>query len=121
MALYLMRRGESVLQEINPDRPLSDRVLVEVRHVAQQAAEKNIVITKILHGGRKRAMQTAMIVQEYLKPASGIAETAGINPKDDITNILACLKNRNVEDPAEADAVNSEHRFAPPGDCRDLR
>jgi phosphohistidine phosphatase len=95
MALYLVRHGEAAPKEIKSDRPLSDRGLTEVRHVAELAAKKDVVVTKIFHSGKKRAMQTALIFQEYLKPASGIAETEGMNPKDDISGILVLIENKD--------------------------
>jgi len=95
MALYLMRHGEAVLKEMNSDRPLSDRGLTEVRHVAERAAKKDLIITKIFHSGKMRAMQTASILQDSLKPASGIAETEGMNPKDDISGILPLIESED--------------------------
>ncbi len=95
MALYLVRHGEAVLKEMNSDRPLSNRGLKEVRHVAERAAKKDLIITKIFHSGKMRAMQTASILQGYLKPSSGIAETEGMNPKDDISGILPLIESED--------------------------
>ena len=95
MALYLVRHGEAVLKEMNSDRPLSDRGLTEVSHVAERAAKKDLIITKIFHSGKMRAMQTASILQDSLKPASGIAETEGMNPKDDISGILPLIESED--------------------------
>jgi len=95
MALYLVRHGEAVLKEMNSDRPLSDRGLTEVRRVAERAAKKDLIITKIFHSGKMRAMQTASILQDYLKSASGIAETEGMNPKDDISGILPLIESED--------------------------
>jgi phosphohistidine phosphatase len=85
MALYLVRHGESVPKEINHNCPLSDRGLVEVAYVAARAAEKNVKVSHILHSGKKRALQTAIIFKDYIKPTMGIAASAGLNPNDDIS------------------------------------
>ncbi len=77
MALYLVRHGESVPKEINHACPLSDRGMVEVAHMAARAAEKDCNLTKIFHSGKKRALQTAMIIKEHLNPTYGIAEALG--------------------------------------------
>ena len=95
MVLYLVRHGEAVLKEMNSDRPLSDRGLAEVRHVSERAAKKDLLVTKIFHSGKMRAMQTASILQDYLKPSSGIAETEGMNPKDDISGILPLIESED--------------------------
>lgn len=95
MALYLMRHGEAVLKEMNADRPLSDRGEREVRRTAAMAAGKNITVARIFHSGKKRAMQTAMIAREYLQPPPGMAETAGIAPKDDIANVLPLIEKED--------------------------
>jgi len=92
MALYLVRHGESVPKEINPDRPLSDRGMVEVKRMAELAAEKNIVLTKIIHSGKKRAEQTAIIFRVILKPLFGLDQSIGLDPNDDIFYILGLIE-----------------------------
>ena len=97
MALYLVRHGESVPEWINPDFPLSDRGLVEVKRMAELAAEKNIQLTKILHSGKKRAEQTAIIFRVILKPLWGLDQSIGLNPNDDIFYILSLIeKTENI-------------------------
>jgi phosphohistidine phosphatase len=92
MALYLVRHGESVPKEINPDCPLSDNGLVEVKRMAELAAEKNTELTKILHSGKKRAEQTAIIFRVILKPLFGLDQSIGLNPNDDIFYILGLIE-----------------------------
>ena len=92
MALYLVRHGESVPKEINPACPLSDRGMVEVEHMAARAAEKDCNLTKIFHSGKKRALQTAMIIKEHLNPTYGIAEALGLNPNDDMFHVLSIIE-----------------------------
>ena len=92
MALYLVRHGECVPKEINPDCPLSDRGLVEVKRMAELAAEKNIELTKILHSGKKRAEQTAIILRVILKPLFGLDQSIGLDPNDDIFYILGLIE-----------------------------
>jgi len=92
MALHLVRHGESVPKEINPDCPLSDRGLVEVARMAVMATGKEIELTKILHSGKKRALQTAIILKEYLNPLFGLEPSRGLNPNDDIFYILGLIE-----------------------------
>ena len=37
-----------------------------------------------MHSGKKRALQTAKILADRLKPAQGIREISGIKPMDDV-------------------------------------
>ena len=97
MALYLVRHGEYVPERINPDCPLSDRGLVEVARMAALASDKEIELTKIFHSGKKRALQTAIILKEYLKPLFGLDQTRGLNPNDDIFYIFGLIeKAKNI-------------------------
>jgi len=91
MALYLVRHGESVPERINPDCPLSDRGLVEVKRMAELAAEKNIELIKIIHSGKKRAEQTAIILRAILKPLFGLDQSINLNPNDDMFYILGLI------------------------------
>ena len=86
-----MRHGACVPKEINPDCPLSDRGMVEVKRMAEMAAEKNIVLTKIIHSGKKRAEQTAIILRAILKPLFGLDQSIGLDPNDDIFYILGLI------------------------------
>ncbi len=92
MALYLVRHGEYVPKKINPDCPLSDRGLVEVARMAALATGKEIELTKIFHSGKKRALQTAIILKEYLKPLFGLDQSIGLDPNDDIFYALGLIE-----------------------------
>jgi len=97
MTLYLVRHGEYVPKKINPDCPLSDRGLIEVARMAELDTGKEIELTKIFHSGKKRALQTAIILKEYLKPVFGLEKTRGLNPNDDIFYIVGLIgKAENI-------------------------
>ena len=91
MALYLVRHGEYVPERINPDCPLSDRGLLEVARMAAMATGNEIELTKIFHSGKKRALQTAIILKEYLKPLFGLDQSINLNPNDDIFYVLGLI------------------------------
>lgn len=60
MWVYLVQHGEAISEEDDPDRPLSERGLVEVHRVARKAAESGIVTAvRVVHSGKTRARQTA--------------------------------------------------------------
>jgi phosphohistidine phosphatase len=60
MWLYLVQHGEATSEEEDPERPLSERGVVDVHRVARKAAESGIVTAvRVVHSGKTRARQTA--------------------------------------------------------------
>ena len=85
MALYLVQHGKSLPKEEDPDRGLSREGLAETQAMAALAAKSNIQVKRILHSGKKRALQTAEIFMQALEPEAGITKGAGLAPLDDVT------------------------------------
>jgi phosphohistidine phosphatase len=83
MHCYLVRHGEAVSANINPERPLSVRGRAQVAQLGQLALKRNVSIPRIYHSGIVRARQTAEILAGYLNPASGISPANGLLPEDD--------------------------------------
>jgi len=60
MRLYLVQHGEATSEEEDPERPLTERGVVDVHRVARKAAESGIVTAvRVVHSGKTRARQTA--------------------------------------------------------------
>jgi phosphohistidine phosphatase len=60
MRLYLVQHGEATSEEEDPERPLTQRGVVDVHRVARRCAESGIVrAERIVHSGKTRARQTA--------------------------------------------------------------
>ncbi|MDI9569933.1 MAG: phosphohistidine phosphatase SixA [Pseudomonadota bacterium] len=92
MALYLMRHGDFIPPEIDPDCPLSERGVAEATKAARLAAERGARTFRILHSDRTRAVQTASLCAEILRPAGGCGEMAGLHPHDDIFAVLDAIE-----------------------------
>jgi len=92
MALYLMRHGDFIPREIDPDCPLSERGVVEVTKAAELAAGRGARVLQIQHSDRTRAAQTASICSEILRPPGGCGEMAGLHPHDDIFAVLGFIE-----------------------------
>lgn len=77
MNLYLVQHGEAVSKEEDPQRPLSDNGIANVKKAATFAAGScSITADKIFHSGRLRAEQTAEILATILKlPVSEPVDT----------------------------------------------
>lgn len=83
MVLYLVRHGEAKREEEDPQRSLSKKGLQDIRKTASYAKGVNVRVSQIFHSGKTRALQTASVLDEYLKPVRGISATDGLNPLDD--------------------------------------
>lgn len=84
MALLLAQHGRAFPKERDPDRSLTNQGIDEVKNIAEIARSKGVVgIAEVLHSGKKRAEQTAMIFDSILKSESGTKKVAGLAPDDD--------------------------------------
>ena len=93
MALFLVQHGKSLPKEKDPDQGLSREGLAETQTMAALAAENNVQVMRIIHSGKKRALQTAEIFVKALEPEAGIIKGAGLAPLDDVTIFASTLNN----------------------------
>ena len=84
MALLLVQHGKSLPKDKDPAKGLSEEGISEVEHIAGIAKKSGVNVRRIMHSGKKRALQTAEIFASALKPDGGIQEIEGINPLDDV-------------------------------------
>ncbi len=84
MALLLVQHGKSLPKDKDPAKGLSEEGISEVEHIAGIAKKYGVNVSRIMHSGKKRALQTAEIFASALKPDEGIREIEGINPLDDV-------------------------------------
>ena len=89
MALFLVQHGKSLPKEEDPDRGLSKLGIEETRVMAEMAAEQNVQVARIIHSGKKRALQTAEIFMKILEPEAGIAKGPALAPLDDVTTFTS--------------------------------
>jgi phosphohistidine phosphatase len=95
MALYLVQHGKSLSKEEDPERSLSGEGISEVEQVAANAARQNVLVSHIVHSGKKRALQTAEIYARALQPGKGVMETDGLAPLDDVRLITKAIKSED--------------------------
>ena len=84
MALLLVQHGKSLPKDKDPAKGLSEEGISEVERIAGIAKKYGVNVHRIMHSGKKRALQTAEIFAEALEPDGGIQEIEGINPLDDV-------------------------------------
>jgi phosphohistidine phosphatase len=86
-SLFLVRHGDAVEKEQDPDRPLNEQGRQAVERIASWATAAGVRPDEILHSGKLRAAQTAEILAAQLQPARGTARRDGLNPNDDVATI----------------------------------
>ncbi len=82
MLLFLVQHGAATNEAEDPERPLTDRGVTDVRWVAGAATDAGLVtVDRVIHSGKTRARQTAELWGEAL--AVGVDEADGLAPLDD--------------------------------------
>lgn len=84
MRVYLVQHAEAMSEEQDPERPLTDLGRQQAEATATVAARMEVEVEQIRHSGKTRAMETAEIMGEALKPREGVAEASGLGPVDDV-------------------------------------
>ncbi len=84
MPLFLVQHGKSLPTETDPEKGLSSEGFSEVERIAKVAQGYNVKVSRIVHSGKKRALQTAEIFDSFLKPAGGVHKESGLSPMDDV-------------------------------------
>jgi phosphohistidine phosphatase len=82
MRLYLVQHGEAKSEAEDPERSLTMRGEEETRKVSDAAKRLGIRPSRIYHGGKKRAEQTAGIIAGALDLSAQVGQ--GLNPSDDV-------------------------------------
>jgi phosphohistidine phosphatase len=96
MRLYLAQHGEAKSKDENPERPLTDRGIEDVRKIAKFIAKNKPAIREIRHSGKLRAKQTAEILADHLQSLSVVA-VDGIAPLDDVEPVAEALASETKE------------------------
>jgi phosphohistidine phosphatase len=87
MKVYLVRHGEAVSSESDPQKPLSEQGLAGVRKVASFIEPLEISVEHIWHSGKLRAAQTAEILAKSISAQKGCSARENLGPNDNITII----------------------------------
>jgi len=83
MLLYLVQHAEAKAEQEDPSRGLSEKGLNDIKKTARHAARLSIRVGRIVHSGKKRALQTAQVLAEQLHPDGGVSESDGLAPMDE--------------------------------------
>jgi phosphohistidine phosphatase len=83
MLLYLVQHAEAKKEEEDPERGLTEKGSKDIARTAAYAQKLGLRVSIIHHSGKKRALQTAQVLADSLKPEKGIALSDGLAPMDD--------------------------------------
>ena len=97
MKLYLMRHGEALSPQIDPERGLSENGKLSVLLVAEHIKKSDISFNHVFHSKKKRARETAEIMARTLSPTAEIALRNNVSPEDDPNIIFSEINTWNED------------------------
>jgi phosphohistidine phosphatase len=83
MLLYLVQHGEAKREDEDPARGLTEKGAKDVKKVAQFLQNKILSLSYVFHSNKTRAIETARILADHLKPSQGVSEAGNLAPMDD--------------------------------------
>jgi phosphohistidine phosphatase len=92
MPTYLIRHGEAVPENVDPNRPLSKQGVAEVTDSMMRLAAGAPRIDEIWHSSKLRAKQTAEIAAKILG-VKKVIEKEGLKPNDPVAPVAELLKS----------------------------
>lgn len=97
MLLYIVQHGDAVPEQIDPDRPLSDKGRADIRRLAEWLSSHHVSVAQILHSGKTRARETAEILRPLLKSGGAIHEQQGLAPNDSAGDFLRQMRSEEKD------------------------
>jgi phosphohistidine phosphatase len=84
LKLYLVQHAEAKSKAEDPERPLSDKGLTNIKKIAEFAKQNLCVeVAQIFHSGKLRAKQTAVILAERLSSSKEVIVNEALEPLAD--------------------------------------
>ncbi len=97
MKVYLIRHGDAVSSDVDPQRPLSEQGRADIRKIASYIKPLGITVEHVWHSGKRRAEQTAEILAKSVSVMKDCAAHNHLRPNDDITIIVEELEAYNTD------------------------
>lgn len=93
MRLYLARHGEAVPEEIDGHRPLSENGRRDVQRMAVILAGAGVKVDRVIHSGKRRALETALAFARTVGPGNSVEEGESLKPRDSIRPLCAAAES----------------------------
>jgi len=84
MRLYLVQHGDALVEEVDPERHLSEKGTADVEKVARFLRPLKLPVSAVWHSGKPRAAQTAEILSRELAGEPDLVRRDGLAPKDSV-------------------------------------
>jgi len=97
MKLYLVQHGEAVAKEADPDRPLSEKGMTDVKRIARALTQAKVAVERVIHSGKLRAQQTAEILASEIAPRVQLEIHDQIRPNDNPGTFDLLSDNQNTD------------------------
>ena len=91
MRLYVVQHGESVPKEVDPERRLSEKGIDEVTRLARTLQLSGVSVARVLHSGKARASQTAVLLGAKIAPSIQAQTVSGVAPMDSTDSFIRRL------------------------------
>ncbi len=91
MKLYLVQHAQAVAQDVDSQRPLTEKGRRDIRKVAGFIKPLHIAVDCLWHSGKMRAIQTADVLAQVVKTNKPPAARDGLGPLDDVTALASEL------------------------------
>ena len=97
MKLYLVQHGEAVAKENDPDRPLSEKGITDVKRIGRALTHSKVAVERVIHSGKLRARQTAEILASEIAPGVQLEIHDQIRPNDNPGSFDLLNDNRSTD------------------------
>jgi len=91
MHVYLVQHGAAVPKDEDPARPLSESGREDVKRMASFLARSRVSIARVVHSGKRRAVETALHLAETLAPGVIAEEATGLGPDDSVDDFFILI------------------------------
>ena len=92
-----MQHGNPVSKDIDPERPLTEQGVDDVKRMALFFKKNEIRVDCFFHSGKTRARHTAEIMCSNLKPDGKPVKREGLAPLDDVKVIASQVMNTDED------------------------
>ena len=89
MRLYLVRHGDALTPDVDPERRLSEAGHRRVARMAAFLSGHGVAVQRVLHSGKPRAEQTAATLAAAVAPATAPEVRDGLSPNDPVEPLAA--------------------------------
>lgn len=84
MKLYLVRHGDALRADVDPQRRLSEAGQAQVSRLAAFLSDRGVQVARVLHSGKPRAEQTAEALAAAVAPGVAPEARDSLSPNDPV-------------------------------------